>query len=149
MVCVCKLFPLSGGNVMSNVRQGISQHLRKCLSKKAIPKFLPVWTVLSTPASATSNPYKYQLHLITYCVKKSNLYFNHVKGYDFLGKELKMLKLKFFIEMFACPKRFSGNCLSKRQVGRVLAIKTLMSGVEMTVQSVYGAWNYRVMCLRD
>ena len=83
----------------------------------------------------------YQLCSIVYCVKKDSLHFSHALEDCLLEKYLiitpKRSYWKFSIEIFACPKRrFSGNCLSKTQAGRVL-IQSLVtshrvqSGVKM------------------
>ena len=47
------------------------------------------------------------------------------------GVRLRLKTRTFFIEIFACPKRsFSGNYMSKRQAGRVLA-KSLAHNINM------------------
>ena len=68
----------------------------------------------------------YKVHVIAYCVKKGNLHFSHVIEDGLLEKYSIIIQKnqnsKFFTKIFARPKkRFSGNFLSKRQVGRVLA----------------------------
>ena len=59
--------------------------------------------------------------------QKGNVHISHVLEDDLLRKYLvitpnvKIINYKI-LEIFACPKiRFSGNCLSKRQVVRIFA----------------------------
>ena len=60
--------------------------------------------------------------IVAQCVKKGNLHFSYVLEDGILGKYLVITpqksKLKNHHKSFS---RFSGNYLSKRQVGRVLA----------------------------
>ena len=61
----------------------------------------------------------YQLHFTAFCVKKGNLHLSHVLEDKLLGKYVVITLKK---SILTWPNRcVSGNCLSKRQVGRVLA----------------------------
>ena len=50
----------------------------------------------------------------------------------------KKSKLKFFIDISACPKRmFSGNCLSKRLTGWVLAKSLILVAYTLQYRNIY------------
>ena len=103
---------------------GSEPGFQKCLSKTAIPIYLPV------PIQPLIY-YKslYQLHLKAYCVKKANLHFSYVLKGGLLGRYLvvnpKKSKLKilyrnflqsFFLETYLSKRPRRGLRLSPRSV---------------------------------
>ena len=97
--------------------QGLSQDFKNACPKQQFQKIMPIQIWLLGHFKSL-----YTNYILQPFVSKRAVYtLSHVLVDKFIGKSI-CINHNFFREFFACPKRcISGNCLSTRQVGRVLS----------------------------
>ena len=100
--------------------QGLSQNFKDVCPKQQIQNFSLSRFIATTVIYSKS---LYQLHFIVDCVIKGTLQLCSKRWH--IGNIFGYFPLKMYF--FTCPKsRFSGNSLSKRGAGQILATKPLL-----------------------